>query len=343
MAKSLSMTQQCLGMEDLFPKNGSADEKLRFLIQYAILSPSVRNSQPWMFKVEKGTVSLFLDRSHAKRTSDPDVRELTISCGAALKHLCIAARKFGHEVVVERFPKGPGELLATVKLDGAKPAAEMDTVMFYAIHKWLAVPKPLRLNKRVPSDLLDELGWMGNKEPTWLYLARTEKGRKIMANAVAQADQIQTQSNAVAKKSTGAAAVKRRATDARSSLVEGAGHLADYVMHFFKREEGDATQFRKKKTELEKTEPVIAIIGTTTNSPEAWLATGERMAEILLRSMAAGVRASLINLPVGEASVRAKMLKELDISGFPQAYFRLGFPDAHAEVGSGTGINEQLL
>jgi hypothetical protein len=340
---ALTMTQQCLGMEDGFPKKGSTEDKLRFLIQYAILSPSVRNSQPWKFSVEKDSIHLSLDRSHAKRATDPDVRELIISCGAALKHLCIAARKFGYDVIVNRFPKGPGELLAIVQLDGQRPPTEMDTIMFYAIHKWLSVPKPLRDNKRVPHELLNELSTIGNTAPTWLHLARTSASRDTLAGLFAKGDVLQNKDEVVKEPP----ASKRRTEDRRNVLKmdvgKEAGHLMNYVMHFFQRDPGEDTVIRRKKEALVKSEPVMAVLGTVGNSPEAWLTAGERLAELLLRSMAVGIRATLISQPEDRPEIRDKLMKQLDIIGHPQVFLRLGFPDVHGDAHGESVLNEQIL
>jgi nitroreductase len=34
-----------------FPRSGDVEEKLRFLLNYAVLAPSVHNTQPWLFRV----------------------------------------------------------------------------------------------------------------------------------------------------------------------------------------------------------------------------------------------------------------------------------------------------
>jgi nitroreductase len=36
--------------ENQFPKEGTRNEQLKFLLNYAILAPSSHNTQPWLFK-----------------------------------------------------------------------------------------------------------------------------------------------------------------------------------------------------------------------------------------------------------------------------------------------------
>jgi len=78
-----------------FPEDGDAAERLTFLLRYAVLAPSGHNTQPWLFCVRDDIVDLYGDRAQALAVVDPDDRELTISCGAALFNLRVALRRFG--------------------------------------------------------------------------------------------------------------------------------------------------------------------------------------------------------------------------------------------------------
>ncbi len=47
--------------ERIFPKKGKSSDKLRYLLNYAILAPSGHNSQPWLFKIVGDDVELYAD------------------------------------------------------------------------------------------------------------------------------------------------------------------------------------------------------------------------------------------------------------------------------------------
>ena len=81
-----------------------SNEKLRFLVGYAILAPSGHNTQPWLFGLSQEALCLYADRPRALPAVDPEDRELTISGGAALGTLRIALHHFGYAGQVERFP-----------------------------------------------------------------------------------------------------------------------------------------------------------------------------------------------------------------------------------------------
>jgi hypothetical protein len=67
-----------------FSGDGTSEEKLRFLLNYAILAPSGHNTQPWLFTIKDKALTLYADRTRALTVVDPEDRELVMSCGAAL-------------------------------------------------------------------------------------------------------------------------------------------------------------------------------------------------------------------------------------------------------------------
>ena len=107
--------------ESDFPINSSSEEKLTFLLNYAILAPSSHNSQPWKFNVTNDEILVFADKSRWLQVADADQRELYISLGCALENLIIAADHFGYNCSVAYFP-GEKDLVAKVVL---QPAANL--------------------------------------------------------------------------------------------------------------------------------------------------------------------------------------------------------------------------
>lgn len=329
---TLTTTQMCLGMEETFPSDGTVEDKLRFLIQYAILAPSIRNSQPWKFQVVDDAVHLTVDRSRARRTTDPELRELVISCGAALQHLCVAARKFGFLLDIEKLPEGKSNLLAIVRLDGEADPGETDTILFYAIHKWLNVPQPFRSKKKIPEELLNELGKMADSETTWLHLARKPASRDTLAGLIAEADEAQKQVEENRRKQLAAAVHSKRRKQDRGALFHlgvsgGAGHIADYF-HSFLRRPSTASEVARKQRALADSEPILAVLGTFDNTMASWLESGQVLASVLLRGLSVGVRASFLNQSVEMPEFRDKLMASLNLTGHPQVVFRLGFPES---------------
>jgi hypothetical protein len=66
------------------PATGTAPDKARFAIRYAILAPSSHNTQPWRFVIIGSELLVCADRTRSLPNMDPFDRELIISRGAAL-------------------------------------------------------------------------------------------------------------------------------------------------------------------------------------------------------------------------------------------------------------------
>src|SRR5688572_2347769 len=78
------------------------EERLAFLVRFAVLAPSGHNSQPWKFLVAPGKVSVAPDMDRALPESDRDHRQLYLSVGCALENLCAAAEWYGYRITVTK-------------------------------------------------------------------------------------------------------------------------------------------------------------------------------------------------------------------------------------------------
>ncbi|MGH3272773.1 MAG: hypothetical protein ACRDNZ_00405, partial [Streptosporangiaceae bacterium] len=76
------------GMPPILP------DQARYLIATAARAPSVHNTQPWRFRVDRSVLELYYDPGRKLRV-DPLGREELISCGAALFGLRLAVRSLG--------------------------------------------------------------------------------------------------------------------------------------------------------------------------------------------------------------------------------------------------------
>ncbi|MEU7766608.1 nitroreductase family protein [Nocardia sp. NPDC049190] len=86
------------------PKTHPDPETLRSALALAARAPSVHNTQPWRWRLGDESVHLYADQSRQLQHTDPDSRDLMLSCGAALHHLQVAARAFGWDVLIHRLP-----------------------------------------------------------------------------------------------------------------------------------------------------------------------------------------------------------------------------------------------
>ncbi len=118
-----------------FPRHGALTDKLKFLVNYAVLAPSLHNSQPWKFAVRADEIRILADPTRQLKVADSDARELYISIGCAIENLLIAATYFGLYTSVTYFPDAHDELLvASVSFtEGAGAPSLADQERFLAI------------------------------------------------------------------------------------------------------------------------------------------------------------------------------------------------------------------
>ncbi|MFJ8582851.1 Acg family FMN-binding oxidoreductase [Micromonospora sp. NPDC093277] len=67
-------------------------------------APSVHNTQPWRWKVLPDALELRMARDLRISATDPEGRLVTLSCGTALHHACVALAAEGWTAAVERMP-----------------------------------------------------------------------------------------------------------------------------------------------------------------------------------------------------------------------------------------------
>ena len=90
------------------------------ILSLAGRAPSIHNSQPWLWRVHGERVYLFGDPTRRLEATDPEGRNLVLSCGAALHHLQVVADALGRTARVRRMPD-PGNPwhLATVTISSS--------------------------------------------------------------------------------------------------------------------------------------------------------------------------------------------------------------------------------
>ncbi len=103
---------------------------LRRVVELAQRAPSVHNTQPWHWRGDGTALELCADRSRQLVVSDPDGRNLVISCGAVLHHALVVARALGlgTDVVLLPDPEQP-DLLARVELSAGEPLPSASDVL----------------------------------------------------------------------------------------------------------------------------------------------------------------------------------------------------------------------
>lgn len=70
------------------------EDKIKHILNFAVLAPSTHNSQPWLFKIENNLCKIYYDSNINIKHADPERRDLFISMGCCIENLIIAGRYF---------------------------------------------------------------------------------------------------------------------------------------------------------------------------------------------------------------------------------------------------------
>jgi hypothetical protein len=97
---------------------------VRGALELANRAPSVHNTQPWRWLVGDYSVHLMADRSREVPATDPDERDLLLSCGAALHHFRVALAASGWRAEVRLMPSSDPDHLASIEMVPHDPAEE---------------------------------------------------------------------------------------------------------------------------------------------------------------------------------------------------------------------------
>jgi nitroreductase len=297
---------------------------IRTVLAMATRAPSVQNSQPWRWRVGADSLHLYADLSRHLPSTDPDRRDLMLSCGAALHHCVVALAVMGWQAKVHRFPNpAEPEHLAAVKVH-RHPATELDVTLAAAIPR-------RRTDRRhyspwyVPSG---DITVMGTRAASAGVMLREVHSLSKLKNIVAQAvRQHATDSDYLAEMATwsgqhaSVVGVPARNTPPSDSSAPLPGRLF-----------ASPALAQPPDTEPADDNAVVLALGTKDDSLLARLRAGEAASLVLLTATAQGLASCPVTEPLEIPETRdAVQTGVFDVSGFPQMLLRVGWAPANAD------------
>ena len=308
--------------ESDYPRKGATEEKLEFLLRYAILAPSGSNSQPWKFAISNSTISAFADLERSVPLVDPDNRILYMSVGCALANLLVAGEHFGFRPTINYFPSGQkSDQVAEVKFEWD---SRSKGDLFPQITRRCTI-KDKYQDRGIDAMILEEIKRYIELPGIHLHYLTDKASKSEIADLAARANHNQLADKEFRRHLGGWLRDNRTAEpdgmplytfglpDAVSSGFLSAFKEFDLSDAFIYRESG-----------LINGCAALGILSSDGDDLQTWSRLGAGLERYLLRATRFEIRASFFSQPIGSPGLR-KELATMVNQRHPQLIFGLGY------------------
>ncbi len=307
----------------------SDEEKIAFLVKFAVLAPSSHNSQPWQFKLIQNKIFLKGDPSRELSKSDQRKRQEFISIGAALENLLIAADYFGYKTAVEYLQNDIFETTIEVTFEKITEAKEDVNHLIHTILR--------RTTNRNNYD--------NKKDVDKMIISKIQNIPKFFSNISfdiindSQKKSLLTETIVLATKEA------MRGRDFRRELAKyilptkthssvgmpgdtiGVPFFFSYLLPLLIRiSPPPEKQSRELHSQLLLHTPFFGILSSTGDTTADWIDTGRTFGYITLTAEKHGLATHPLAAVIEMNDYRKILMKEVTKNFLPQFFFRLGYP-----------------
>lgn len=297
---------------------------VRSALAMAVRAPSVHNTQPWLWRVAEHSIHLYSNPGLQLPNTDPDSRDLMISCGIALNHCVVAFATLGWLAKAHRFPNpAEGGHLAAIELV-PHPATEVDIALAAAIMRRRTDRR--RYSARPVSAA--DISLMGARAARAGVMLRNVESLTRLSELVTQA-----------------AYRHANSFDYLNELSMWSGRYASQAgvpARSAPRLDAATAIPRRAFAGPALTEPpgappadddaVVLALGTRDDDDVARLRAGEATSAVLLTATALGLASCPITEPLEIKEIRDEVGADVfGTSGYPQMLLRIGWTPVEAE------------
>ncbi|MHC9292200.1 Acg family FMN-binding oxidoreductase [Mycobacterium sp. LTG2003] len=273
-------------------------ETVQTALSLAVRAPSVHNSQPWRWRVGADRLYLYADRTQHLPATDPDGRDLMLSCGATLHHCVVALAALGYRATVHRFPDPTDPDLLAMLTVGPSVPIDADLTLAAAIGRRHTDRRHYSDREVSPADI----ALMGARAArTGVTLRRVESFTELSR-------------------------IMDEAVSHHISDREYLNELARWSGRFASRGSTGSALAQPARPATISDQGVVVALGTRDDDDLARLRAGEATSLVLLTATALGLSTCPITEPLEVAQTRAALRDEIfDCREHPQMLIRVGW------------------
>lgn len=309
---------------DDFYKQPTEVDKVRFLLNFAVLAPSSHNSQPWRFEADGNSISIFLEQSRRLLESDKNNRQALISIGCAIENVLIATDYYGYGTDIQYFTDS--EQAARIVLSPkVKPHGDSNHLIF-SILKRVTNRNPYS-DKMPPADFLGKIRNFSDDGVKMKVI--TDRNTKNAISDVALRASIAAMEDRDFRLELSHYVKPNSTSSALGMPCFGMGiptpisYLAPIMIKYL-----NMNKLTRKKDQklLKEQTPILVVIESQEDGKLHWLKVGQIYERIALIAISNKLATAMWAAPIQIGEFYKDMQRVLDSNFRPQALFRLGYP-----------------
>jgi hypothetical protein len=300
---------------------------VRWVVAQAARAPSMHNTQPWRFRWDGHSFDVIADEQRALEVSDPDGRELTISCGAAVVNLLLALRQLGCDGSLAEFPDhGAPQIKARITVHEGVPSTAAERRVFAALTR-RHTHRGHFADRVITPDLAVRLQQAAESQGCRLHYVNDPGSRSRILHLARTAERLGA-SDDLAREET-----RAWTSDPEANRPDGVPAWA-YVQgppvagpDDLPGRDFDVERAFGSGERGHQPPGAIAVLTTDNDLAYDWLQAGQALECVLLKAAADWAFAAIHSRVTEIPHLRSELQRELGTTAEPQLLLRFGYAD----------------
>lgn len=302
-----------------FPKDAPLQEKIKFIVQYGFLAPSVHNTQPWKISIKPNFLEIKPDFNRQLNVADPSNRGIYIALGALTENVVQSAEYFGisssvaineDRIKIDFYEVG----LSSVNDETLKNIKNRHSNKTIYLDKSLSSEAISALNEVEKNNI--EVNFVNNKQ-------KIKRIIQIHADAALyhakNADFVRELTYWIRPNNT-------RAIDGMPGFVMGASLISSLVARTLLSLKPQLFQKAvNHDIELMKSASGLIVLGSSDNSPDGWVNAGRVIERCWLKLTELGLVAHPMTAITNNDFHAKLLISELKLQTYPLMVMRIGY------------------
>lgn len=300
--------------------------QVRDLVELACRAPSVHNTQPWRWCTDGQFLNLYADRSRQLESTDPDGRDLLLSCGAALHHLAVASAALGWRARIRRMPNpADDDHLAAVSFQ--QYDAEPEDLEALEALKRRRTDRRLPSTWPVPVERLEGMVELAARAGVLALPITSQRSRTRLIDLTLKAAQVQDADDSYLRELSGWIGHSTEDGVPWTSLpvLSDSPDVGDE--HPFPLTRFPAGSLLESEEEnKEDLGAALLVLATSSDDRTSQLRAGEALSAVLIRGTGSGLAmvplTQSLEVPETREALHEELLRDV---GYPQAVIHIGW------------------